>query len=54
MIYLKMFRCFIAQGIGKGLIWIMLLGGAGYAAYKVNECPKEQTCAQVQKMKERR
>lgn len=54
MLWLRMMRCWIVQGLGKGLIWIMLISGAGYAAYKMNDCPKDQTCVQDQKMKGKR
>jgi hypothetical protein len=51
MLWLRMMRCWIVQGLGKAVLWIVLIGGAGYAAYSVQKCPDGQTCVQAQKMK---
>lgn len=51
---LRWWRCFTVQGVAKALLWIVLLGGAGYAAFNKDRCPKDQTCVQAQKMKEKR
>lgn len=51
---LRWWRCFTFQAIGKALLWIILLGGAGYAAFKTGDCPKDQTCVQEPKMKGKR
>ena len=39
-------RCFVAQGVMKALLWIVLLGAAGYAAYKV-ETRCDGTCVRA-------
>ena len=51
MLWLRMMRCWLAQGLGKAVLWIILIGGAGYTAYKMNDCPKDQTCYQAQRKK---
>ena len=47
MILLRVLRCMVVQGIGKALLWIALLGGVGYAAYKLPQCDQGSTCYQV-------
>jgi hypothetical protein len=49
MLWLRMMRCWIAQGLGRAVLWVVLLGAAGYAAYKVSDCPQGQTCVQEAK-----
>lgn len=48
---LRMLRCFTVQGVAKALLWIVLFGGAGYAAFKQSSCPQDQTCVQERKSK---
>ncbi len=48
-LYLRMARCYIVQSLGRTLLWIILLGGAGYAAYSVQKCPDGKTCVQEAK-----
>lgn len=54
MMWLRYWRCILAQSFLKGLLWFLLLSAVGYAAFKSNDCPKDQTCVQAQKMKDRK
>jgi hypothetical protein len=51
---LRWLRCFTIQGIAKAILWIVLLGGTGYAAMKSSYCSENQTCAQATQMKARK
>lgn len=44
-------RCYVVQGAGRAILWVVLLSAAGYAAYKVSECPSGRTCVQERKLK---
>jgi hypothetical protein len=50
---LRYWRCILAQSFLKALLWIVLLGAAGYAAFKMSDCPTNQ-CVDQQKMKGKR
>jgi hypothetical protein len=50
--FLRTMRCWIVQGMGRALLWMALLGAAGYAAYKTTTpCPDGQTCFSERKLK---
>lgn len=44
MLWLRIMRCVVVQGLGRALLWIILLGAAGYAAFNVTTCEKGTTC----------
>ena len=52
--FIRYMRCVFAQSVMRVVMWVVLLGAAGYLASKVNECPKGQTCVDAQKMKAKR
>lgn len=50
--FLRALRCFLAQGFMRALMWMALIGAAGYAAYKtVPTCPLGDTCFSERKLK---
>jgi hypothetical protein len=51
-VWWRFMRCVVAQGIGRALMWIVLLSAAGAAGYlAATKCPQGMTCVDVQKMK---
>lgn len=50
-VWWRFMRCIVAQGIGRALMWVILLSAAGYALYKLPTCPQGQICMIERKIK---
>lgn len=47
---IRYWRCVLAQGFLKGLIWVALITGAGYAAFKdADRC--NEVCVKARALK---
>jgi hypothetical protein len=49
--WLRYARCLLAQGLGQAIMWIVLLGAAGYVAYKATKCQEGQVCVDALTLK---
>ena len=51
-VWWRFMRCVVAQGLGRAVMWIILLSAAGAAGYlAATKCPPGMTCAAEPKMK---
>ena len=51
-VWWRFMRCVVVQGLGRALLWIVMLSAAGTAGYLMaTKCPQGMTCASEQKMK---